>query len=76
MRLATASDIRRMDERAEKEFGLSRLLLMENSGASIALAMERVFGPLEGKRVALLCGRGGNGGDGMAAARHLVAHGA
>ncbi len=76
MRLATAADIKRLDERAEKEFGLSRLLLMENAGASVVLAMERVYGPLEGKRVTLFCGRGGNGGDGMCAARHLISHGA
>jgi len=76
MRLATASDIRRMDERAEKEFGLTRLLLMENSGYSVVLAMERVLGSVEGKRVAIFCGKGGNGGDGMCAARHLISHGA
>lgn len=76
MRLATAKDIRRLDERAEKEFGLSRLLLMENAGLSVVLAMERVLGPMEGKRVALFCGKGGNGGDGMCAARHLISHGA
>lgn len=76
MRLATAADIRRLDDRAEKEFGLSRLVLMENAGLSVVLAMERVFGSLEGKRVTLFCGKGGNGGDGFVAARHLVAHGA
>ena len=76
MRLATAADIRRLDERAEKEFGMSRLLLMENAGASVVIAMEKVFGALDGKRVTILCGKGGNGGDGMCAARHLVAHGA
>jgi len=76
MRLATAADIKRLDERAEKEFGMPRLLLMENAGASVVIAMEKVFGALDGKRVTILCGKGGNGGDGMCAARHLVAHGA
>lgn len=76
MRLATAADMKRLDERAEKEFGISRTVLMENAGLSVALAMERTMGSLEGKRVTLLCGRGGNGGDGFVAARHLVSHGA
>jgi NAD(P)H-hydrate epimerase len=76
MRLATAADVKRLDERAEKEFGISRTVLMENAGLSVALAMERTMGSLEGKRVTLLCGRGGNGGDGFVAARHLVSHGA
>jgi len=76
MRLARAADIRRLDERAEREFGIPRILLMENAGLSVVLAMERVFGSLEGKRVVVFCGKGGNGGDGMCAARHLVSHGA
>lgn len=76
MRLVTAAEAKRLDERASKEFGMPTLLLMENAGLSIVLAMEKTFGSLEGKRVAIFCGRGGNGGDGMCAARHLVAHGA
>ncbi len=76
MRLATAADIVRMDERAEKEYGIPRMVLMENAGASVVLAMERTFGSLEGKKVTVFCGKGGNGGDGMCAARHLISHGA
>ncbi len=76
MRLATAAEAKRLDQRASAEFGMPTLLLMENAGLSIVLAMEKMFGSLEGKRVTIFCGRGGNGGDGMCAARHLVAHGA
>jgi NAD(P)H-hydrate epimerase len=49
---------------------------MENAGLAVVLAMEKVLGKLEGKRITIFCGKGGNGGDGMCAARHLVAHGA
>lgn len=76
MRLVTAAEAKRLDARAAAEFGIPTLLLMENAGLSIVLAMEKMFGSLEGKRITIFCGRGGNGGDGMCAARHLVAHGA
>ena len=50
-------------------FGVSRLLLMENAGHSVALEVSSRFKP--GKSVVVFCGLGGNGGDGFVAARHL-----
>ncbi|MCH8230724.1 MAG: bifunctional ADP-dependent NAD(P)H-hydrate dehydratase/NAD(P)H-hydrate epimerase, partial [Chloroflexi bacterium] len=72
----TRAQVRRVDQLAVERYGISGLVLMENAGLSVVLAMERVLGPLEGKRVTLFCGKGGNGGDGMCAARHLISHGA
>ncbi|MDD1658140.1 MAG: NAD(P)H-hydrate dehydratase [Methanomicrobiales archaeon] len=47
--------------------GLSALQMMESAGAALArMALE--YRP---SRVLILCGRGNNGGDGMAAARYL-----
>lgn len=51
--------------------GLSRLLMMENAGRSIAEAAGRLFGLTQGMRVVVVAGLGNNGGDGLAAARHL-----
>jgi NAD(P)H-hydrate epimerase len=49
---------------------------MENAGHGLArIAVER-FGPLKGKHVLVVCGSGNNGGDGLAAARHLSTFGA
>jgi NAD(P)H-hydrate epimerase len=54
-------------------FGVSRLQLMENAGHSIALELASKFGPE--KSILIFCGLGGNGGDGLVAARHLTSMG-
>lgn len=76
LRVATAEEMRRADRRATEELLLPSLLLMENAGRGAVQVMEAVFGPLGGRRVAALCGKGSNGGDGFVAARHLAARGA
>jgi NAD(P)H-hydrate epimerase len=48
--------------------GLLPLQLMENAGAALAREV-RALAP--GKRIAIVAGRGNNGGDAFAAARHL-----
>ena len=49
-------------------FGLLPLQLMENAGAAIA---REINASSPGKRIAIVAGRGNNGGDAFAAARHL-----
>lgn len=64
-------------DRNSEYLGVERLLLMENAGAAVAgVVAEHLGGSAEGRRVLVLCGPGNNGGDGMAAARHLAAAGA
>lgn len=75
IRLATAEEMRRADRRAIEQFGMSSLLLMENAGRGAADAIERVFGPVRGRRVGIVCGKGNNGGDGFVVARHLAGRG-
>jgi NAD(P)H-hydrate epimerase len=53
--------------------GISRLQLMENAGAAIAGVVKERFD--EKSSVTIVCGTGGNGGDGFVAARHLVSAG-
>ena len=50
-------------------FGLLPLQLMENAGAALA---REVMAKAKGKRIAIVAGRGNNGGDAFVAARHLV----
>jgi NAD(P)H-hydrate epimerase len=52
--------------------GVKRLILMENAGKTLADWVWEIFKSKERSKIFLLCGRGGNGGDGMVAARHLV----
>jgi NAD(P)H-hydrate epimerase len=60
------------------ELGVDTLQLMEVAGRAVAeFARDRMLGgDARGKRVLILCGTGGNGGDGMVAARFLHAWGA
>ena len=56
--------------------GIPLLLMMENAGRSVADYVEYRLGSVRGKKIIVLAGKGGNGGDGFVAARHLAARGA
>ncbi|MCM8783920.1 MAG: NAD(P)H-hydrate epimerase [Candidatus Omnitrophica bacterium] len=62
---------RLIDEKASKNLGISTLVLMENAGRSVA---EEVI-KLKSKKIAIFCGKGNNGGDGLVSARHLLCRG-
>lgn len=69
MKIVTAAEMREIDRRTAEEHGVPFSQLMEN-------AAERIVQFIEGRRlckqrqqVAVLCGKGNNGGDGMAFAR-------
>ncbi len=68
----TRSQVRDLDRRAIDEFGIPGVVLMENAGRAAAelLLSLGVHGP-----VAVCCGKGNNGGDGLVIARHLANHG-
>jgi NAD(P)H-hydrate epimerase len=52
-----------------KYFGLLPLQLMENAGAALAREVALIA---SGRRIAVVAGRGNNGGDAFVAARHLL----
>jgi len=66
--LLDAETMRGIDRWAIEERGVAGLDLMERAGAGVARAVERVApdGP-----VAVVCGKGNNGGDGLVVARLL-----
>jgi len=68
--LVTASESRQFDQLAEKA-GLPSLVLMENAALRIAEVLQQHFELDPPKRIVIVCGKGNNGGDGMALARHL-----
>jgi hydroxyethylthiazole kinase-like uncharacterized protein yjeF len=65
----TSRDMRALEMNSEY-FGVARLQLMENAGASVAREVASRF-PDKKTRIAVFCGLGGNGGDGLVATRHL-----
>lgn len=71
-RLVTAEQMRLVD-RASEAHGVPAAVLMENAGAALARAALSLAAP--GGRFVVLCGSGNNGGDGLVAARTLVAQG-
>lgn len=66
----SAETFRMLDAMAEQQ-GISTLALMENAGEAVAKKADRLLKTLKGKRVAVFCGKGNNGGDGLVAARKL-----
>jgi len=71
MKLATAQDMRKIDESAVKDHGLTVPQLMESAGTAVLKAMVETWEDLPEKTVGVLCGKGNNGGDGLVVARLL-----
>jgi hydroxyethylthiazole kinase-like uncharacterized protein yjeF len=71
MKLVTAQEMRELDRRTIKEVGVPSLVLMENAGRSTYQILRREFPGLSGP-VAVVAGRGNNGGDGFVVARYLA----
>lgn len=63
-------EVRVLDTNASY-LGVRTFVLMENAGQAVARYVSSHLRP--GSRVAVLCGKGNNGGDGFVAARHLAA---
>jgi ADP-dependent NAD(P)H-hydrate dehydratase / NAD(P)H-hydrate epimerase len=71
MKVLTAAQMRSVD-RQTIERGVPGIVLMENAGNRVVNFLEKRFAPLAGQRIAILCGKGNNGGDGMVVARQLA----
>jgi NAD(P)H-hydrate epimerase len=52
--------------------GVKRQILMENAGRGLADLVWEIYQKNKRSNIVVLCGHGGNGGDGMVAARHLA----
>ena len=59
-----------MDEEAIHEYGIPSIVLMENAARSIFEDIHNKWNSF-----VILCGKGNNGGDGLALARHLIIEG-
>ncbi len=70
-KIATSAQMREFDRRASDEFGVPSIVLMENAGRNVFDAVRDRLGTVRRRRVAVVCGKGNNGGDGFVVARHL-----
>ena len=75
MRILNAAQMREADRRTIEDLGIPSIVLMENAGRQVVAAIETTFDDLPNRRVAVLCGRGNNGGDGFVVARTLKQRG-
>ena len=71
MTVLTAEQSRELDRITIQDNGVPSLGLMENAAHRVDEVLAQNFEPLEKQRVAVLCGKGNNGGDGLALARIL-----
>src|ERR671912_403982 len=75
MRVLNTAQMREADRPTIHEIGIPSIVLMENAGRQAVAAMEAAFDDLTTSHVAVLCGRGNNGGDGFVVARTLAQRG-
>lgn len=69
----SAKDARDFDLEAQQKLGIPSIILMENAGRGVA---EESLKMISGRgSIAVVCGTGNNGGDGLVAARHLLGAG-
>jgi NAD(P)H-hydrate epimerase len=75
MRILNAAQMREADRFTIEDIGIPSLVLMENAGRQVVAAIEAAYESRLNGRVAVLCGRGNNGGDGFVVARTLLQRG-
>jgi len=66
MKVVSAEQMRRIDQVAQDEMGISGYELMEAAGRAIAEIAEQFYQP---QKVCVVCGNGNNAGDGFVVAR-------
>lgn len=69
--ILTAEQMQNVDRITIQEIGIPGAVLMEQAGKACAEEAERLLPAGHPGRVAVVCGKGNNGGDGLVAARHL-----
>src|SRR3984957_16726950 len=69
MKIITAAEMRATDRLTSERFGVASHDLMEKAGSAVAGFVLARYP--SAKRIAVICGKGNNGGDGFVAARKL-----
>lgn len=75
--VAHVSEMRECDRVTIEEHSVPAVLLMETAARAVTkVAIDMLDNDPYGKQVTVFCGKGNNGGDGFATARHLLSLGA
>ena len=75
MKSVDAAAMREIDTRAQEEFGIPEILLMESAGREAAEVIREKMKEGQKGKVAFFCGKGNNGGDGFVAAKYCFQQG-
>ncbi|HOK49464.1 MAG TPA: NAD(P)H-hydrate epimerase [Sedimentibacter sp.] len=67
MKVISCQEMKEIDSHAIKKIGIPGIVLMENAALKVINNID-----LNLNRYAVVCGKGNNGGDGLAVARHLI----
>ena len=76
MQLCTPEQMQSIDHRTIEELNIPGFELMDRAGQAVAGVAQRMLGEISDKKVAIFCGKGNNGGDGLVAGRCLLQAGA
>lgn len=76
MKVANCEQMREIDRMAIEELGIPGIVLMENAAFKVVEQIKESLGDIAYKSIIIFCGKGNNGGDGFAVARHLFNMGA
>lgn len=75
MKVVFSEDIRNLERNLEEKYGFPTILLMENAASFLFSFLIEKFEDIKKMNIAILCGPGNNGGDGVALARYLYLNG-
>lgn len=71
LKAVTSEQMRQIDRVAIEQYGIPGIILMENAALAVVEKAAAYLRQHNGHCAAVICGKGNNGGDGMAVARHL-----
>ncbi|HJS75627.1 MAG TPA: NAD(P)H-hydrate dehydratase [Vicinamibacteria bacterium] len=72
MHILTSASIREADRRTIREVGVPASVLMESAGRAVVRTLIERIEDLASRSVVIVCGKGGNGGDGLVVLRTLA----
>jgi hydroxyethylthiazole kinase-like uncharacterized protein yjeF len=72
MKVANAREMQELDRKAIETYRIPGMVLMENAGKGAAEVISKAFPEIQKKKIAIIAGKGNNGGDGFVIARYLL----
>jgi hydroxyethylthiazole kinase-like uncharacterized protein yjeF len=75
MKVVTAEQMQELDRKSIEVYRIPGIVLMENAGRGAVEVITRNFPDIQKKTIAIIAGKGNNGGDGFVMARYLLNRG-